>query len=159
MIGDSILYQKRLLWPKFHCKIFINQRFSKSILFRTRQCDSYGASGGCKGQKIEWRGCNQQFCTTPMTTTSFVEPSTFGHWTPWTHCSKTCDGGKQTRTRLCKFNSQVKIISKIEKKVFKEYKPIQTWTDFFPTRPSDEYDSAPSRKYSRPLLDVFAFIG
>ena len=30
---------------------------------------------------------------------------------------------------------------------------------FFPARPSDEYDSAPSRKYSRPLLDVFAFIG
>ena len=30
---------------------------------------------------------------------------------------------------------------------------------FFPTRPSDEYDSAPSRKYSRPLLDVFACIG
>ena len=29
---------------------------------------------------------------------------------------------------------------------------------FFPTRPSDEYDSAPSRKYSRPLLDVFACI-
>ena len=30
---------------------------------------------------------------------------------------------------------------------------------FFPTRPSDEYDSAPSRKYSRPLLDGFAWIG
>ena len=30
---------------------------------------------------------------------------------------------------------------------------------FFPMRPSDEYDSAPSRKYSRPLLDVFACIG
>ena len=30
---------------------------------------------------------------------------------------------------------------------------------FFPTRPSDKYDSAPSRKYSRPLLDVFACIG
>ena len=30
---------------------------------------------------------------------------------------------------------------------------------FFPTRLSDEYDSAPSRKYSRPLLDVFACIG
>ena len=30
---------------------------------------------------------------------------------------------------------------------------------FFPTRPSDEYDSAPSRKWSRPLLDVFACIG
>ena len=29
---------------------------------------------------------------------------------------------------------------------------------FFPNRPSDEYDSAPSRKYSRPLLDVFACI-
>ena len=29
---------------------------------------------------------------------------------------------------------------------------------FFPTRPSDEYDSAPSQKYSRPLLDVFACI-
>ena len=26
----------------------------------------------------------------------------------------------------------------------------------FSPRPSDEYDSAPSRKYSRPLLDVFA---
>ena len=26
---------------------------------------------------------------------------------------------------------------------------------FFSTRPSDEYDSAPSRKYARPLLDVF----
>ena len=30
---------------------------------------------------------------------------------------------------------------------------------FFPTRPSDEYDSAPTRKYSRPFLDVFACIG
>ena len=30
---------------------------------------------------------------------------------------------------------------------------------FFPTRPSDEYDLAPSRKYSRPLLDVLACIG
>ena len=30
---------------------------------------------------------------------------------------------------------------------------------FFSTRPSDEYDSAPSRKFSRPLLDVFACIG
>ena len=30
---------------------------------------------------------------------------------------------------------------------------------FFPTRPSDDYDSAPSRKCSRPLLDVFACIG
>ena len=30
---------------------------------------------------------------------------------------------------------------------------------FFPTRSSDEYDPTPSRKYSRPLLDVFAFIG
>ena len=30
---------------------------------------------------------------------------------------------------------------------------------FFPTPPSDEYDSAPSRKYSRPLLDVLACIG
>ena len=30
---------------------------------------------------------------------------------------------------------------------------------FFPTRPSDECDSAPSRKYSRPLLDNFACIG
>ena len=29
----------------------------------------------------------------------------------------------------------------------------------FPTRPSKEYDSAPSRKYSRPLLDVFSCIG
>ena len=27
---------------------------------------------------------------------------------------------------------------------------------FFPMRPSDEYDSAPSQKLSRPLLDVFA---
>ena len=30
---------------------------------------------------------------------------------------------------------------------------------FFPTRSSDENGSAPSRKYSRPLLDVFACIG
>ena len=29
---------------------------------------------------------------------------------------------------------------------------------FFPTRPSDEYDSASSRKYSRPLWDLFAYI-
>ena len=33
------------------------------------------------------------------------------------------------------------------------------FSSVFPTRPSDEYDSAPSRKYSRPLLDVFACIG
>ena len=40
---------------------------------------------------------------------------------------------------------------------------VQKWTHyfllFFPTRPSDEYDSAPSRKNSRPLLEVFACIG
>ena len=36
----------------------------------------------------------------------------------------------------------------------REYFPL-----FFSTRPSDEYDSAPSRKYSRPLLDVFACNG
>ena len=30
---------------------------------------------------------------------------------------------------------------------------------FFPTRPSDEYDSAPRRKYSRSLFEVFACIG
>ena len=30
---------------------------------------------------------------------------------------------------------------------------------FFPTRPSDEHDSAPSQKYSRPLMEVFACIG
>ena len=30
---------------------------------------------------------------------------------------------------------------------------------FFPTRLSDEYDSAPSRKNSRPFLDVFVCIG
>ena len=32
------------------------------------------------------------------------------------------------------------------------------FSSIFPTRPSDEYDSATSRKYSRPLLDVFACI-
>ena len=30
---------------------------------------------------------------------------------------------------------------------------------FFSTRPSNEYDSAPSRKNSRPLLEVFVSIG
>ena len=30
---------------------------------------------------------------------------------------------------------------------------------FFPTRPSDDHDSAPTRKDSRPLLDVSAYIG
>ena len=39
---------------------------------------------------------------------------------------------------------------------------VQKWTHFFllffPTCLSDEYDSAPSRKYLRPLLDVFACI-
>ena len=33
------------------------------------------------------------------------------------------------------------------------------FSSFFATRPSDEYDSAPSREYSRPLLNVFACIG
>ena len=36
---------------------------------------------------------------------------------------------------------------------------IEYFSSFFPTHPSDEVDSAPSRKYSRPLLDVFACIG
>ena len=39
---------------------------------------------------------------------------------------------------------------------------VQKWTRFsllfFPTVPSDEYDSAPSRNYLRPLLDVSACI-
>ena len=33
------------------------------------------------------------------------------------------------------------------------------FSSFFPTRLSDEYNSAPSRKYSRPLFGVFACIG
>ena len=40
---------------------------------------------------------------------------------------------------------------------------VHKWTRyfllFFPTLLSDEYDSAPSRKYSRPFLEVFACIG
>ena len=44
---------------------------------------------------------------------------------------------------------------------------FQKWTQrhhaiffsFFPTRPSDEYDSAPSRKYSRQILNVLPSIG
>ena len=35
---------------------------------------------------------------------------------------------------------------------------VTLFSTFFRTRPSDEYDSAPSRKYSRPLLDVFTCI-
>ena len=38
---------------------------------------------------------------------------------------------------------------------------VQKWTgvfSFFPTRPSDEYDSAPSQNKSRPLMGVFACI-
>ena len=46
---------------------------------------------------------------------------------------------------------------------FPQAKTLQKWTRyfllFFPTRPSDEYDSGLSRKYSRPLLDIFACIG
>ena len=33
------------------------------------------------------------------------------------------------------------------------------FSSFFPKRSSDEYDSAPSRKYSRSLLNVFVCIG
>ena len=36
---------------------------------------------------------------------------------------------------------------------------VSIFFSFFPTRPSDQYDSAPSRKCSRPLLDLFACIG
>ena len=42
---------------------------------------------------------------------------------------------------------------------WKRAKVDTLFSTFFPPRPSDEYESAPSRKYSLLLLDVFACIG
>ena len=45
-------------------------------------------------------------------------------------------------------------------KTFKSERSATTlYSSFFPTRSSDEYDSASSRKYSHPFLIVFACIG
>ena len=55
-----------------------------------------------------------------------------------------------------------KFLKKIEGGIFEaktSKKRHAIFFSFFPTRPSDEYDPAPSRKNSRPLLDLFACIG
>ena len=46
-----------------------------------------------------------------------------------------------------------------DSKLFRRRKRPKVDTLFFPPRRSDENDSARSRKYSRPLLNVFACIG
>merc|ERR1719158_2145027 len=30
-----------------------------------------------------------------------TESGDWSRWTPWTYCSKSCDGGKKMRTRIC----------------------------------------------------------
>ncbi len=45
---------------------------------------------GCPGDTWEMKACNTEGCPT------------WTEWTPWTACTKTCEGGKRVRTRECK---------------------------------------------------------
>ena len=62
---------------------------------RTRQCDNPTPSNGgagCLGTSSERSNCNPQTCP---------RDGKWGSWGSWSTCSKTCDDGWKTRTRLC----------------------------------------------------------
>ncbi|XP_056292077.1 adhesion G protein-coupled receptor B3 isoform X2 [Pseudoliparis swirei] len=60
---------------------------------RTRQC-SAAAHGGseCRGHWAESRECHNPDCTAN---------GQWNPWGPWSGCSKSCDGGRQRRVRVC----------------------------------------------------------
>ncbi|XP_056616852.1 adhesion G protein-coupled receptor B3 isoform X2 [Triplophysa dalaica] len=60
---------------------------------RKRQC-SAAAHGGseCRGHWAESRECSNPECTAN---------GQWNPWTPWSGCSKSCDGGWQRRVRVC----------------------------------------------------------
>jgi len=62
---------------------------------RTRQCNNpTPANGGlnCEGLSTESRSCNTGKC--PVN-------GGFGSWNTWSSCSRSCEGGTQSRTRQC----------------------------------------------------------
>merc|ERR1719228_357338 len=62
---------------------------------RHRLCDDplppFGGAN-CQGNKQEKAACNTQLC--PVN-------GGFSQWTEWTHCDRTCTGGKKNRIRHC----------------------------------------------------------
>ena len=46
---------------------------------------------------------------TPMTTVPSQYHMEFSVWTPWTSCTASCNGGKQTRIKLCRTGSGCKM--------------------------------------------------
>ena len=71
------------------CHVFLCKKI------RTRNCSQpEPAYGGrhCPGKLNEYRKCDQKDC---------YLYSQWGNWGPWSHCSKSCNGGTRTRHRNC----------------------------------------------------------
>ena len=64
---------------------------------RTREKVVEESNGGkCAFDLIEEKSCQKHACPTP---TPSPQPCQVGKWKDWSDCSKTCGGGKTTRTR------------------------------------------------------------
>ena len=45
----------------------------------------------------------------PERPTNIPPPNTWSAWTEWTECSRSCDGGRQSRTRSCLANNKLEL--------------------------------------------------
>ena len=69
------------------------------VRYRERQC--VGFSNRCYGKRKQKGNCIPMTTTTSTTTTTTTIKAQWMNWTRWTTCSKSCEGGVQTRTRRC----------------------------------------------------------
>ncbi|XP_030843526.1 A disintegrin and metalloproteinase with thrombospondin motifs adt-1-like [Strongylocentrotus purpuratus] len=78
--------------------------------FRYRECYDYGQTGfvrGCYGKSDEWEDCGIPSCPKlkdkPKTKDyRILDYASWTDWEEWTHCGRSCGGGKKYRKRECR---------------------------------------------------------
>ena len=72
-----------------------SQTCGGGIKYRVRKCDSAGGEE-CKGRNFDARICNNFQCKSTRTVNG-----SWGGWSDWSQCSKSCGGGTEERDRSC----------------------------------------------------------
>ncbi|XP_060581396.1 SCO-spondin-like [Ruditapes philippinarum] len=71
----------------------------RGLKFRARTClydDTKPRGAACDGERVGRDACNEGPCSVD---------GVWSDWSPWSQCTHTCNGGKQSRERVCTYAS------------------------------------------------------